>query len=75
MPDIVDVLMNSLQVSQYELGNFKSLAADARINVNLADFTWIEFYRALELIERGRAAAEPAIEHVREAYADRVAAR
>jgi NTE family protein len=55
-PDIVDVFMNSLQTTEYELGHFKSLAADVLISVDMAEFTWIDFHRAQEIIERGREA-------------------
>jgi len=75
LPDIVDVLMNSLQVMQYELGNFKALSADVLINVDMADFTWIEFYRALEIIERGHQAGERAVPLIRAALGARLAHR
>jgi NTE family protein len=70
MPNLFDIVMNSMQILQYELGNFKAIAADVLINPDLSDFTWIEYYRADELIERGAAAAQralPAIEKVIEA--------
>jgi NTE family protein len=56
MPDIVDVLMNSLQMTEYELGNFKSLDADVLINVDMAEFTWVDFHRALDIVKRGHEA-------------------
>jgi NTE family protein len=65
MPNLFDIVMNSMQILQYELGNFKAIRADVLINPDLSDFTWIEYYRADELIERGAEAAEkelPAIE-------------
>jgi NTE family protein len=71
MPNIFDVGMNSLQLLQYELGNFKALDADVRVNIDASDFTWIEFYRAEELIERGAAAAEAALPEIKEALARR----
>jgi NTE family protein len=71
MPNIFDVGMNSLQLLQYELGNFKALEADVRVNIDASDFTWIEFYRAEELIERGAAAAEAAVPEIKEALARR----
>ena len=33
--------------AQYELGNFKAISADVRINPDLSAYTWIEFYRAI----------------------------
>ena len=60
MPNVFDLVMNSIQSLQFELGNFKAISADVRINVELAEFTWIAFHRALELIERGARAATTA---------------
>jgi NTE family protein len=65
MPDIVDILMNSLQATQFELGNFKALSADVLVNVDLAEFTWIDFHRALDIIERGRSAGKLVLDDVR----------
>ncbi len=61
MPNMFDLVMNSIQSLQYELGNFKAISADVRINVELAEFTWIDFHRALELIARGAEAATAAL--------------
>src|SRR6185436_2260243 len=65
MPPMFDIIMNSMQVLQHELGNFKAISADVLIKPDLSDFTWIEYYRSSELIRRGAEAAEramPAIE-------------
>jgi NTE family protein len=70
MPNLFDIVMNSMQILQYELGNFKAITADVLINPDLSDFTWIEYYRADELISRGADAAAhalPAIEKAVEA--------
>jgi NTE family protein len=72
-PHIVDVLMNSLTAIQYELGNFKSLVADVLVNVDLADYTWIDFTAALPIIERGAKAADASLPAIREAYEQRLA--
>ena len=74
MPNIIDVGMNSLQMLQYELGNFKSLSGDVRLNVDLSRYTWIEFYRALELIERGAQAAETIVPELKKVLAERLPA-
>ncbi|OFW18792.1 MAG: hypothetical protein A3H97_04450 [Acidobacteria bacterium RIFCSPLOWO2_02_FULL_65_29] len=60
LPSLFDIVMNSMQILQYELGNFKAITADVLINPDLSDFTWIEYYRADELIARGAEAAERA---------------
>jgi len=72
-PNMFDIIMNTIQTLQYELGNFKAIAADVRINLNLSDYTWIEFYRAKELIERGAEAAQRAVPDIKRALAERLA--
>jgi NTE family protein len=72
MPDIMDVFMNSLQAIQYELGNFKSLTADVLVNVEMAEFTWIDFHRALDIIGRGEQAGNGAVVEVRNAIEQRL---
>lgn len=64
MPSLFDIVMNSMQILQYELGNFKAISADVLINPDLSDFTWIEYYRADELIARGAEAAERALPQI-----------
>jgi len=72
-PHIVDIFMNSLVAIQYELGNFKALTADVLVNVDLADFTWIDFTSAIPIVERGASAADAALPAIREAYEQRLA--
>lgn len=72
MPNLFDIVMNSMQILQYELGNFKAISADVLINPDLSDFTWIEYYRADELIERGADAATRALPAIRKALDNRL---
>jgi NTE family protein len=72
LPDMIDVLMNSLQSVQCELGDVKSASADVLVNVDLAEFTWIEFYRAAEIVERGRQAGHHAAARMHAALRSRV---
>jgi len=72
MPSMFDIVMNSMQTLQYELGNFKAISADVLINPDLSDFTWIEYYRADELIERGAAAARRALPAIEKAIEARI---
>jgi len=74
LPSSFDVVMNSIQLLQHELGEFKAISADVRINPDLSAYTWIEFYRAIELIERGEEAAERALPEIRRVMAERAAA-
>ena len=61
MPNMFDLIMNSMQALQHELGNFKAISADVRINPDLSGLTWIEFYKPQELMDRGAEAAERAL--------------
>jgi NTE family protein len=73
LPNMFDIIMNAMQTLQYELGNFKAISADVLINPELSDFTWIEYYRSEELIERGVAAAERAMPAIKRAYGQKLA--
>ncbi len=72
MPNLFDIVMNSMQILQYELGNFKAITADVLINPDLSDFTWIEYYRADELVEHGEKAAERALPALRKVIAAKI---
>ncbi|MEM1203708.1 MAG: patatin-like phospholipase family protein [Acidobacteriota bacterium] len=69
MPNLFDIFMNSMQTLQFELGNFKAISADVRINPDLSDFTWVDFFRDKELIERGAEAAERSLPAIKRAIA------
>jgi NTE family protein len=73
LPNMFDIIMNAMQTLQYELGNFKAISADVLINPELSDFTWVEYYRSEELIQRGIAAAEQALPAIKRAYAQKLA--
>jgi len=75
LPNTFDVVMNSIQLLQHELGRFKAISADVRINPDLSAYTWIEFYRAMELIERGEEAAEKALPEIRRVLAEKTPRR
>ena len=61
MPNFFDITMNSLQTLQHELGLYKVISADVSIQPELSDFTWTDFDRSVELVERGVEAAEAAL--------------
>jgi NTE family protein len=73
LPNMFDIIMNAMQTLQYELGNFKAISADVLINPELSDFTWVEYYRSEELIQRGIQAAEQAMPAIKRAYAQKLA--
>jgi NTE family protein len=67
MPNMFDITMAAMQILQYELGNFKAISADVRINPDVSDFTWVDFGHAEEIIAKGVEATErvlPAIKRV-----------
>ncbi len=70
LPSTFDVIMNSMQMLQHELGAYKAISADVRITPDLSAHTWIEFYRPQELIERGAEAAERALPAIRRVLAE-----
>ena len=73
LPNLFDIVMNSMQILQYELGNFKAISADVLINPDLSDFTWIEYYRAEELIQRGVQATERVLPAIQKAIDEKLA--
>jgi NTE family protein len=73
LPNMFDIIMNAMQTLQYELGNFKAISADVLINPELSDFTWVEYYRSDELIQRGVDAATRALPAINRAYAQKLA--
>lgn len=75
MPSMFDLGMNAFQMLQHELGNHRAISADVLITPDLSEFTWIEFYRARELVERGAEAAERALPALRRVLDERLAAR
>jgi len=74
LPNLFDILMNSLQALQYELGDFKAISADVRINPDLSGYTWMEFYKPQEFIEKGAKAAERALPEIRRVISERLCA-
>ena len=72
LPNTFDIVMNAIQMLQHELGNFKAISADVRINPDLSEHTWIEFYRPQEMIERGAEATERALPEIRRVLAERL---
>ncbi len=67
-PHVLDIFMNSLQITQHELGKFKGLTADIRVDVELAEFTWVDFTRAADIVDKGAAAAKLMLPQIQSAY-------
>jgi NTE family protein len=71
MPTLIDLVINSLQMLQYQLGAYEALAADAHVEVDTSDFTWVDFHRAPALIARGMETAEQALPELQRLLAER----
>jgi predicted acylesterase/phospholipase RssA len=71
MPTLIDLVINSLQMLQYQLGTYEALAADAHVEVDTSDFTWVDFHRAPALIARGVQTAEQALPDLQRLLAER----
>src|SRR5262245_12479899 len=66
LPNSFDVVVRILQIMQHELGNDRAAEADVLVNPDLRAFWVLEFWKAAEIIEHGRRAAEAALPLVRE---------
>lgn len=73
LPNLFDVVMNSIQILQFQLGHYRAISADLCINPDLADFTWIEYYHATEIAARGEAAARAKIDEIQQVLSQRLA--
>jgi NTE family protein len=76
LPNSFDVVARTLQIMQHELGNVRAGEADLLITPDLREYWVLEFWRAAELIEQGRRAAEaelPAIRSKLDALRGRIA--
>ena len=65
LPNSFDVVVRTLQIMQHELGNVRAGEADLLINPELQDYWVLEFWRAAEIIEQGRRAAEAELPAIR----------
>ncbi len=65
LPNSFDVVVRILQIMQHELGNDRAGEADLLIGPDLRGFWMLEFWKAAELIEEGRRAAEAALPAIR----------
>lgn len=71
MPSMIDLVINALQMLQYQLGSYEALAADAQLEVDTSDFTWVDFHRGRDLIARGVHTAEHALPQIQRLLAER----
>ena len=64
--------MNAMQ-TLHTSSEISKRSPDVLINPELSDFTWVEYYRSEELIQRGIAAAEQALPAIKRALLAKVA--
>ena len=74
-PHVLDIFMNSLQITQHELGKFKGLTADVRVDVDLAEFTWVDFTRAVDIVAKGATATTLMLPQIQSAYQAKIEGR
>jgi len=61
-----------MQTLQYELGNFKAISADVRINPDLSALHLDRVLPPQEMIDRGAEAAERALPDIKRVLADKL---
>lgn len=64
-PNIPDIIVRTLQASEYVISQQCSQLADVLIHPNLVGISWFELYRIKELIERGEEAARQAMPQIK----------
>src|SRR5262249_60587760 len=70
LPNSFDVVVRILQIMQHELGNDRAGEADVLVNPDLRGYWVLEFWKAADIIEQGRRAAEDALPNIREKLAE-----
>lgn len=69
LPNSFDVVVRTLQIMQYELGNVRAGEADVLVHTDLDEYWVLDFWRAAPMIAQGRKAAEEALPAIRERLA------
>jgi NTE family protein len=70
--NLLDIVMGSFHIVEHRLGERIARDADIVVEPNLSSHTWIEFYRAAEIIDRGAVATRDAILDVDRALSTRL---
>lgn len=65
-PNVADIVVRTLQASEYILAEASSKQADVLIHPDLRGVQWFELYAVNELIKRGEAAAQKALPAIKE---------
>ena len=64
-PNILDIMVNSLQAMEYMISKQDCSKADIVINPVVIGTNWFEFFRVDELIKKGELETEKAIDQIR----------
>jgi len=65
-PNAAEVLFKTIYSMQYQIAQSRIEIANVTITPDLQGFSWMEFYRAAELIEVGERAAEEALPKIKQ---------
>lgn len=65
-PNMAEVLFKTLYTMQYQISQSRLELAHVTISPDLKGYSWLEFYRARELIEAGERAAEEALPKIKQ---------
>jgi len=65
LPNSFDVVVRTLQIMQYELGNVRAGEADVLIHIDLGEYWVLDFWKAAPMIAQGRKAAAEALPAIR----------
>ena len=65
-PNVADVLFKTLYTMQYQIAQSRTEIANVTLSPDLKGFSWLEFYRARELIEVGERAAEESLPKIKQ---------
>jgi predicted acylesterase/phospholipase RssA/CRP-like cAMP-binding protein len=64
VPNLVDIIVNSMQVMEHEIANSVASEADVLIRPNMPLLNWIDFHKSQEIIKCGEVAADSMTEEL-----------
>jgi NTE family protein len=72
-PNVVDIIVNTMQTMEHELAEGAAAEADICIRPSMPLFNWVEFHRSKEIIRQGELAAEAQLEDIKALVRQQVA--
>ena len=64
-PNIVDIIVNSMQTMEHEIADSLAAEADICIRPSMPLSSWVEFHKSKEIIRQGEASAEARVDELR----------